>query len=109
MKEEISKFLAWIKKWLWDNPVKIEKQKKEKTRAEEVAHAYEIIYYKGKPIQLEKSQIPYFHSLDGKTKKRMVNDFNIKIRKRQLVLQEIDGKKLYIKARGIDHKKHFTK
>jgi hypothetical protein len=109
MKETILNFLALIKKLFWTSPVKTEKQKNEKLPAADVAHAYVIIYYKGKPIQLEKRQVAYFNSLDAKTKKMWVDAFNANIKKGRLVLKEIDGKKVYVKGRGFDHKKHFTK
>ena len=105
----IKKIIKFLKKWFWEEPTKTKKQEKNKPAAEEISHAYEIIYHKGKPFQLATKQIPYFDSLDAKTKDAWVRAFNQKIKKGILVLKEIDGKKLYVKNRGIDYKKHFTK
>lgn len=101
------RLLSYLKKKFWTEQVAPQKKEKQKIPAKDVAKNHVIIYYKGQPFQLLRSEVARFHSLPTKSKKMMVRNFNDMIKKKKIELVEIDGVKRYVKTRGYDYSKHF--
>lgn len=105
----IKKFFQLLRKLFWDEPTKVKKEKKAPVPASEVTHDYVIIQYKNRDIQLRNHEVPMFESMLARDKEEMVKNFQRLVKKHKLVLQEIDGKKIYARTRGYDYSKHFVK
>ena len=106
----IKKIFEFLKKTFWVKPTKPKKKKKTKIPAAEISEtAYVILTHNGKEIQLQTNQVAYFNSLNGRAKRQLVNDFQIKIKKGKIKKVTIDGVPRYVKTRGYDYSKHFPK
>jgi len=84
----IRKLRRWLRRLFWHEPLHVD----------EVVDDYITFDYRGTPITLTRKQKMFWDSgMNRRDKNKVAEDVKIKIRKGELELIEVDGKRLTIK------------